>query len=334
MKRLLTYSFIIFACVTGVAQHFQFSQFYAAPTYLNPAFTGANACGRFTLNYRNQWSGVPGTFNTYQASFDHYIKNMKSGIGIQFFQDQAGLGSLTTTQINVLYAYEARLNKQLMMRAGFSMGNIQRKVDFGKFTFEDQLAEGTANSLEALNYPKINYFDLGTGLLLYSRFAWLGMSFAHLNKPNQSLLNNISPLPTEFKLHGGYKFVIEDLESSAKRLPETNFITLAWNYKKQNNFNQLDVGIYYNKNVFVVGFWYRGLPFFKPEATYANSDAVIFLMGVNVDRFKIGYSYDLTVSKLTNMSSRGSHELSMSYMFCKFKRSKKKKNMLISCPKF
>src|SRR5205809_7578306 len=102
-------------CAWGMrAQHFQFSQFYAAPTYLNPAFTGANVCSRVSLNYRNQWSGIPGTFTSYQASIDHTLRSYNSGIGLQFFSDKAGLGSLRTNQISLLYAYEAKLNKKII----------------------------------------------------------------------------------------------------------------------------------------------------------------------------------------------------------------------------
>ena len=33
----------------------EFSQFYANPIYLNPAFTGTSALPRVVVNYRNQW---------------------------------------------------------------------------------------------------------------------------------------------------------------------------------------------------------------------------------------------------------------------------------------
>jgi type IX secretion system PorP/SprF family membrane protein len=178
------------------------------------------------------------------------------------------------------------------------------------------------------------YFDFGTGLLLYTRSSWAGVSFSHLNRPNQSLLNGTSPLPAEIKLHGGYKFTIEELESSNPHLATNNFITVALNYKKQNKFNQLDAGLYYTRNFLVLGCWYRGLPFFKPVPGYQNNDALVFLFGANVPRYKIGYSYDYTLSKLTNLVSKGTHEISMSYQFCTFKRVKKRRNTLISCPKF
>ncbi|MGM0478992.1 MAG: type IX secretion system membrane protein PorP/SprF, partial [Bacteroidota bacterium] len=34
------------------AQDPQFSQFYANPIYLNPAFAGSHGCPRFAANYR------------------------------------------------------------------------------------------------------------------------------------------------------------------------------------------------------------------------------------------------------------------------------------------
>ena len=37
------------------AQDPSFTQFYANPLYLNPAFAGTARCPRLNLNYRNQW---------------------------------------------------------------------------------------------------------------------------------------------------------------------------------------------------------------------------------------------------------------------------------------
>ena len=50
------------------AQDPQFSQFYAAPLYINPAFTGASEYTRIGANYRNQWPGISGSFVTTSAS--------------------------------------------------------------------------------------------------------------------------------------------------------------------------------------------------------------------------------------------------------------------------
>jgi type IX secretion system PorP/SprF family membrane protein len=332
--RIVTKYLILFILLSSaaMAQHYQFSQFYAAPTYLNPAFTGANACSRVTLNYRNQWSRIPGTYTTYQCSYDHYIKEINSGIGVQFYSDKAGPGSLRSTQFSLLYAYELRLSKALVMRGGISAGGIQRSVDMNGLTFGDQIARGGASSsVEELSGIKTMYFDLGGGYLLYTKNLWAGFSVNHINQPNQSLLDQSSRLPAELKVHAGYKFLLDD--EDAKKASEKNSITVAANFHRQQKFNQLDLGMYYSKSYLVLGLWYRGIPFYRSYANYSNRDALIFLVGVSADKFNIGYSYDYTVSKLTNVSSGGSHEISLSYQFCSPKK-KKKKAVLISCPKF
>lgn len=320
--------------LTGHAQHYQFSQFYSAPTTINPAFAGANVCSRFTLNYRNQWSGIPGTFTTYQASFDHTLKRINSGIGVQFFSDKAGVASLRTTQIAILYAYEARINKKLIGRGGISAGSVQRKADYSTFLFGDQIARNSASSVENLPTNGITYLDLGAGILLYTSKAWFGLAASHLNKPDQSLMNNTSPLPAEVKIHGGYKFVIEEHETSNKRIPYVNTVTLAYNVKHSEKFYQMDLGIYYTKNWFVIGGWYRGIPLYKPTADYANNDALVFLVGITSEKFRLGFSHDWTLSRLSNAQSNGSNEISVSYQLCKLKKGKQKKNVLIACPKF
>ena len=50
-------------CTTSIwhdlkAQDPQFTQFYANPLYLNPAFAGTARCPRICMNYRNQWPNL------------------------------------------------------------------------------------------------------------------------------------------------------------------------------------------------------------------------------------------------------------------------------------
>jgi hypothetical protein len=50
------------------AQDPEFTQFYANPLYLNPAFAGTNRCPRLVMNYRNQWPSLTGIIVTTSAS--------------------------------------------------------------------------------------------------------------------------------------------------------------------------------------------------------------------------------------------------------------------------
>jgi Type IX secretion system membrane protein PorP/SprF len=61
---------------------------------------------------------------------------------------------------------------------------------------------------------------------------------------------------------------------------------------------------------------------------------LVFLVGLSSDKVQVGYSFDYTVSKLSLSSSGGTHEVSMTYLLCGKRKGKKKKLIVVSCPKF
>lgn len=317
---------------TLLAQHYQFSQFYSAPTYLNPAFTGSDACSRISLSYRDQWPSIPGAFVSYQVSYDHYVPLMHSGIGFVFFSDKSGHGGLRTNLYSLLYAVELKLSKKYFCRLGVQPGIATRSVNFSDLVFGDQIARGGAPTTVENPVASTIYFDVSTGILLYSKQTWFGVSAMHINEPNQTLVDRgYSPLPMELRVHAGRKFYPN---SDSKRDDNKHF-SVAFNYKAQLKFDQFDIGTYYTIKPLVVGLWYRGIPFLKAyKPGYQNNDAVSALVGFVWKKFNIGYSYDLTISRLTYQSG-GSHELSLRYDLCKNKKSRiRSKKILVPCPKF
>src|ERR1044072_6736656 len=79
------------------AQDPEFTQFYANPLYLNPAFAGTARCPRICLNYRTPWPGITGTFVTYSASYDQHVDGIQGGLGFLFPNDRAGQSTINTT---------------------------------------------------------------------------------------------------------------------------------------------------------------------------------------------------------------------------------------------
>ncbi|MGB1253256.1 MAG: type IX secretion system membrane protein PorP/SprF, partial [Candidatus Promineifilaceae bacterium] len=73
LLRKIGVMFLMSLSLMGYSQDPQFSQFYASPLYLNPAFTGNVDLGQFAFSYRNQWPGIPGKFISYSASYEHYF---------------------------------------------------------------------------------------------------------------------------------------------------------------------------------------------------------------------------------------------------------------------
>ena len=78
------------------AQDPAFSQFYANPLYLNPAFSGSAPKGapRGNLNYRDQWPGIGRTYVTTAVSYDQYVDKVGGGLGVKFVNDRSGDGNL------------------------------------------------------------------------------------------------------------------------------------------------------------------------------------------------------------------------------------------------
>ena len=94
-------------------------------------------------------------------------------------------------------------------------------------------------------------------------------------------------------------------------------------YQYQGGFHYFNYGLYLDWMPFLVGVWYR--------QGIENPDAFIFMLGVQQDHYKIGYSYDVTVSKLANNTS-GAHEISVGVILpCPEQKHKVK---AIRCPSF
>ncbi len=312
------------------AQDAQFTQFYAAPMYLNPAFTGVTYEHRFVANYRNQWPGIKRAYQTYMASYDYNMSDINSGLGITVMQDRAGTAGLTHTQFGINYAYHFKVSKLAEIRLGANLNYNMKRIDFGKLKFNDQITTGSSISTEAANYEQLNFMDFAAGALLNSTEYWLGLSAKHLTQPNSSLTGDRVPLPLSLSLHGGYRFIIEQKsKNDIKR-----YISPAFNYRHQQKYDQLDIGVYYYHLPLNVGLWYRGLPFKNYGPTYSSRESIAILVGFDITEYnlRIGYSYDLTISKLGVANSLGGHEVSLVYEIAK--KKKKTRRVLVSCPKF
>ena len=311
------------------AQDPQFTQFYAAPMYLNPAFTGLTVEHRFVANYRNQWPGVSKAYQTYMASYDYNLSDINSGIGVLVMQDKAGTAGLTHTQIGVNYAYQFKISKFSEIRMGANLNYNMKRLDFSKLKFNDQIATGSGTSVEAGRYEQLNFMDFAAGALLNSTQYWLGLSAKHLTQPNSSLTGDKVPLPLIISLHGGYRFIIEQ-----KTKVLTRYISPAFNFRHEQKYDQLDIGVYYYHLPLNVGIWYRGLPFKKYAATYASRESIALLIGFDLTEYnlRVGYSYDLTVSKLGVSNTMGAHEISVIYEVAR--KKKRNKRIIVTCPKF
>jgi type IX secretion system PorP/SprF family membrane protein len=330
-RKFYIYLFSVLFSLTLKAQDAQFSQFYANPLYLAPSFAGLTEGSRLGTNYRNQWPELPGKFITYAVSFDHNFDAFNSGLGVLILRDQAGSGYLRTTNIGVQYAYDIQINNMWHVRPGVHFAYTERAIDFYKLIFNDQLSAGGTNpgTIEIPPLNRVGDIDFGFSAMGYSELFWFGFSLDHLLRPNQSLYDFenddvlAAKVPIKYQVFGGTKIV----KQGRLIRPLVESIQLAFLFKKQAQFQQLDLGMYWYKNPVVLGVWYRGLP----GISKGGQDAIIFLAGYKIEQFNFGYSYDFTISRLIG-STGGVHEISLTYSW-KAVRIQKKPRM-VPCPDF
>ncbi len=316
------------------AQDPQYSQFYSNLVLLNPAFTGSGIGPRVALNYRAQWVQIPGSFKQFAFAYDQPVQFLGSsqGLGIAFNSDVAGEGNLTKLNATFNYAYQIDIDDKNTLRMGLSAGITQASIDFFRLRFPDQIdprqgfinptqEPGLAGGLsESVIRPDVN-----AGVAYFNEFLWLGASIHHITEPVEQFYTGLSlganvdaKLPRKYTLTGGLKIPLSQRRRSSRDVS----ITPAFLVKIQGEFSQVDGGLYINAEPMVFGFWYR------------HQDALIGLIGVKTGPFSFGYSYDYTISELTQTVSGGSHEFSVVMEFEQYNKRSKTKHRKMPCPRF
>lgn len=321
-KFIIIFVFVLTDFMTAMAQDPQFSQFYSNPLYLGPSFAGAARSSRICANYRDQWVSLPSVFRTYSFSYDHYFSNFNSGVGLIGYKDAAGTGELGTLSIGVQYSYNFMVVRDVFIRPGIHLSYREHGLAWDKLDFIDEVMNKGSGPVLTEPITKTRDVDLSLSTLVYTNRIWGGVTVDHILRPNVSMYADEVKVPIKVSVYGGYEFIRQ-----GKLLnPADETMTFAFLFKTQGPYKQLDLGVYWHKNPFVLGLWYRGLPPFNSQ----RGDALIILVGYKTQYFNIGYSYDLTISNLIS-ETLGSHEISMSFKFAIPRRQKKGE---VPCPEF
>src|SRR4051812_46872863 len=198
-KRILFPVMLLVSTCIGTlsAQDPIFTQYYANPLYLNPAFAGSARCLRVNLNFRNQWAGIEGTYVTYSASVDKHVDALQGGLGLIATSDNAGNGVLRTTNVSGMYSYLLDVSHTFSLRFGFQASFFQKSIDWSKLTFGDMIDERRGfvyNTREEKKLDQKSNVDFSAGILGYSKRFYFGAAVNHLTQPDEGLLGT-SKLP-------------------------------------------------------------------------------------------------------------------------------------------
>ncbi|NQV53023.1 MAG: PorP/SprF family type IX secretion system membrane protein [Flavobacteriales bacterium] len=335
MRKLLWTIALVSMGMISQAQDIHFSQFFAAPTFTNPALTG-HFEGTYRLHgiTRNQWWSVSAQpFQTFGGAFDvNSPFNLKNtGAGLRFSHDFAGLSSLSTTQVYGMLSKRFPIigDRNLSLHVGAQGGFWMQSIDFSKLTFDDQFNgirfDPNLATQQSFGNGSTNVFNFGAGAYLEQRFSernrWgIGFSSMNLTQPDRSFFKSTEArLARRNDVHVLTSFPIGGVWD----------IMPAARYQWQGPHAELQGGtaIRYhlstgpmNPRSLQMGFWYR------------LNDAAYTSIGIQLNNLYVGGAYDINISRLQPATNyRGGWEATVIYIIPTVREKVKR---LRQCPDY
>lgn len=309
LKRLIYIVTIFSLCITELnAQDVSFSQFYANPLYLNPAFAGSVSVPRIALQYRNQWHAFNNAYSTYSLAYDTPVKALQGGVGINVINDVQADGLLNSFQFNLAYSVFVRLSQDYRLYGGIQGGLHNHQLKVNDLVFADNLDANFGNhgvSTEFFSDPNYSYFDYSTGILVFSERMFYGIALHHITEPEQSFSNDSESkgkLYRKYTAHFGAQLPVYRHGHLRKKFDISPQVIV----QKQAGFFQANYGLFATKFGITGGAWFR-------QNFGLRYDAIILLAGFVRSNIQITYSYDLTVSGLWG-NSGGTSEISVAFL--------------------
>ncbi len=300
-KLLLVSIFVIgFIGLSTAQQDMLITHFMYNKMAVNPGETGIDGgrgsiCG--VTMYRNQWDKVNGAPNSallnVEANLSH-ISPWLSGIGISYYHDEIAFTRQNTAALN--YSYPLQIGNAGVLGIGIGLGMVNISMN------PEWVPPTTLNDASLPSAFSNTKFDMNFGLYFKGdQDYYVGISSTHLS---QSALtdkdNTVNPTTYNTARHyyilGGKSFrniggSEGDLEGNV--MMRTDFVKFSADINARYIWKQK---------------LYGGL-------TYRTSDAVSIMLGYSpIRNFTVGYSYDITVNRLSSIS-KGSHEILLKYCY-------------------
>jgi type IX secretion system PorP/SprF family membrane protein len=265
-----------------------FSQYMFNSYFLNPAVAGTGEVNPAMLSFRNQWTGLKDAPVTATASM-HTKFGDNMGIGGMLFNDQTG--PIKRTGIQLSYAYHVEITDE--SKLSFGLGGLMYQYYINK----SELRPDEEDDLVLMNQKVRSLVPDAIFGAYYTAPKWyVGFSIPQLFQHKLNFTNDndlkLNKLVRHYFIHGGYKFDVNEsiqIEPSTllKFLPNTPF--------------QFDL----NAKVLYKKMLWGGV-------SYRLQESVVFMTGIQKGNFKIGFSYDATLSNLRKYSS-GTQEVFISF---------------------
>ena len=318
------------------AQDLHFSQFWNVPLELNPALAGLSSADmRFFGGYKSQWASVPVGYTTFSGAFDRKWQrltdeNQQFGYGFLLHHDQAGDSQWSLFNASGMLSYTKRMATGVYASVGGQLGFGQRSFETQDLQFDNQyngeFFDPRESNGENFTNTKKLFLDTHVGFNIRLQKDQLkakqrvtdfdermdnrtkldiGISFHHLNTPNQSFFDDSTlDIPIRYDIYGlgvlkvSNKFDILGnglvrLQAEFKEILLGAALRIYLNHKRTKELS-IDIG-----------------------ANIRLGDAAIPYIGMSFrNQWQAGFVYDINTSPFrTATNNNGGPELTLVYLF-------------------
>lgn len=323
--------FLICIVTSSIAQDIHFSNPQFTPLVINPGLTGMEGDIQLNTSYRSQWNSVANAapFTTIAASgeFRYRPGNSKTGylgIGVNLFNDRAGVNRISTNVAGINAAYHILLNPKSTLGIGIQTAFGQRTLDgsSGKFgsqynglEYDSQLSSGEFGLNAAFNYfaahtGVVYAFGKGTSRIAANdNFGFTaGYAVFNVNRPNFSFTGGDDQL---YMRHALFARSIIGISSTNYQIEPAIYmqfqgpsstILMGADYKVGLKESSRVTG-YIQGSSIALGLFYR------------TNDAIVTRVMYNYSGLDLGFSYDFTTSSLQRATNtRGGAEVFLRWL--------------------
>jgi type IX secretion system PorP/SprF family membrane protein len=306
MKRITVILIVVLGCLNGYAQQLgQTSQFLLNKSLYSPALVGIDNQFEGVLNYRNQWTSMNNSPKTLVLSVNNPFEGKSYAIGGSILTES--LGATKRNFFSLSYVYDVKVADDYLLAFGLSASMTQYRTDGSKLVLTDAGDETIDQKVNMVSLSP----DFNFGMAVKHEDFYVGLSVNNLIESRINMLaanGKREQLPLElarhFYVYGSYTVDLDKFDA----IP---FVVVKG---ASNSPYQFELG---SKFVHKESKVWGGI-------SYRHLDAISFLLGYTImEQIDLGYSYDLTVSKI-RMQTLGSHELSLRFFLDKGESSKGK----------
>jgi len=256
---------------------------------VNPSLISTKSENQIALMIRDQWTGFEGAPKTQSISY-YNINHTKFGRGISIVNDNTGPISMINGTLSGSYLIPIEHKNKLSV--GLSANILQYKIDNSDIILEDDDMIDPAMNNGVVD--KVIGHSASIGVNYFSNKFNVGASIINVINSDLNLSNTgvENSLVNHYYLNSSYKF---STSGGLDIVPSIMFKKIG------ASSLQMDFNIKTSINNTIWG----GLSF-------RTNDAIIAMLGLNFSDYTLGYSYDITTTKM-NIPSYGSHGIVMTY---------------------